>query len=230
MKLPFGTVVCLGVVSCGTPAPAPATPSSGELAPVVEPPGTASAATEAPAKRDDLASMTGACGDVKQREGATNEAATEPPAKVGQWLRRMAKDAVSAFDAERMSESILEVGGEAEIRHELCGSAKPVPEDFEYLRKSYWQSAPEQWHEEDAPDTGWACLRFSLEAPQPCQLGYDQSGPKDQAGGSFCVWAKCPFRENATLTLIEGRLSPVNGELVVQVEQPVMLMVPATSD
>src|SRR5690606_20493414 len=73
---------------------------------------------------------------------------------------RIAKDAASAWDRETMASGLITPGQSAAIGHALCPTAGRVPTDVP--KASKYQSEPVNW----SGDDGWACLRFTMDAPQ----------------------------------------------------------------
>jgi type IV pilus assembly protein PilA len=86
-------------------------------------------------------------------------------------IGRIAKDASSAFEREKMAGTVIPLTQTAAIAHALCdtaGNAVPVgtpPTNVKY------QSHPSEWNTGDAV-TGWQCLKFSMKDPQYYQYEY----------------------------------------------------------
>lgn len=76
---------------------------------------------------------------------------------------RIAKDATSAFEREKMAGTIIPLTDDAAIAHALCDSSvmvpAAVPENVKY------QSHPSEWNTGSAL-AGWQCLKFSMKDPQ----------------------------------------------------------------
>jgi len=91
-------------------------------------------------------------------------------------LGRLGKDAVSAYERESMSGSLLAAGGTVAAVHRLCASASVVPASVPQGQKV--QPNPAAWNGGDAT-TGWSCLKFSLNSPVYYQYNYtatDETG------------------------------------------------------
>ncbi|HEY2405853.1 MAG TPA: prepilin-type N-terminal cleavage/methylation domain-containing protein [Polyangiaceae bacterium] len=96
-------------------------------------------------------------------------------------LGQMAKDAVTAYDKEGMSATVLALGAVATVNHRLCSSAVEVPSAAPKGAK--YQSSPTDWVGANK-DSGWSCLKFSMQDPQYFAYNYTSTG----AEGSFaCI-------------------------------------------
>lgn len=86
-------------------------------------------------------------------------------------LGRIAKDASSAWDRERMPGTVLGAGESAENSRALCRSSTAVPTSTTSIANRKYQSSPADWNTGDL-DTGWRCLRFTMDGPQYFQYRY----------------------------------------------------------
>jgi len=91
---------------------------------------------------------------------------------------RMAKDAVTAFEREKMEPGLVPPGGTTPIINTFCDSATaPVPDDIGMVRGKKYQSAKSDWSLDSASDgKGFICLRFAMSEPQYYQYSYRASG------------------------------------------------------
>lgn len=103
-----------------------------------------------------------------------NAKTTEARMAVG----RMAKDAVASFEREKMDPTLIPPGGTTPIINNFCASAtKPVPEQFEKVKGTRYQSASSDWNVDGKNEgVGFACLRFGMNEPQYYQYSYIASG------------------------------------------------------
>jgi len=144
-------------------------------------------------------------------------------------LGRLSKDAAGRFNAETMAGTVLAAGSAAAPSSQLCAdtSIKSVPEAKASIAGQKYQSIlgdpTKDWGLGDK-DTGWACLKFSMEAPQYYMYSYDVTGTVTT--GSFTVKAESDFDADGTLGslsmdgAIEGKtvkLSP--GMLETSIEE-----------
>jgi type IV pilus assembly protein PilA len=85
-------------------------------------------------------------------------------------LGRMAKDAVTAYNRETMSQTtVLTATGSATVLHQLCASTTAVPLTAPSSAK--YQSGPDEW------SGSWDCLKFSMNEPQYYSYIYTSDGP-----------------------------------------------------
>jgi type IV pilus assembly protein PilA len=101
--------------------------------------------------------------------GVSKYVANAKTAEARNALGRMAKDAVSAYQKEAMSGSVLALGESSSNSHRLCATSTSVPTAVPSGEK--YQSSPEDWKGTNK-DTGWTCLNFSMDAPQYFQYKY----------------------------------------------------------
>jgi type IV pilus assembly protein PilA len=81
-------------------------------------------------------------------------------------LGQIGKDAAAAFERD----------------HALCPSgSRPVPASMNAVRGLKYQSAASDWDVDRARNAGFACLRFSMSAPQYFQYSYTSQGSAFQA-------------------------------------------------
>jgi len=104
-------------------------------------------------------------------------------------LGRISKDAVSAWEREKMDDGVMEPGATADIGRELCPAAAAVPEDVPASSK--YQSQPSDWKQ-----PGWDCLRFTMDGPQYYQ--YEYTNPD---ATHFTAFARGDLNGNAVLSV-----------------------------
>ena len=125
-------------------------------------------------------------------------------------LGKIQKDAVSAFEREKLATStVLPVGTSTSTIRSLCGNAVAVPGSVPLAQK--YQSSKADWETGDAT-TGWKCLKYEMTAPQYYQYNYTGSG--NSTAGSFTVIANGDLNGDTTAstfkaygTVQEGRLN-----------------------
>lgn len=91
---------------------------------------------------------------------------------------RMAKDAVAAFEREKMSSTPIPLGGFTPVLNNFCDSAsKPVPEEIGTVKGRKYQSAIGDWRVDGgAEGKGFTCLKFTMTEPQYYRYSYVASG------------------------------------------------------
>jgi type IV pilus assembly protein PilA len=105
--------------------------------------------------------------------GVRKYVANAKTAEARNSLGQMAKDAAEAYEKESMATTLVP-GGSAAATHRVCPSAsRPVPASIAMVSGKKYMSDPSDWTVDQATDSGFACLRFSMDMPQYYQYGYD---------------------------------------------------------
>lgn len=94
-------------------------------------------------------------------------------------LGQMGKDAVTAFEGERMNAKILAVGTSTDIVRSTCGdSTKSVPAAPTSIKGQKYQSTKADWsNPTDVTNAaGFPCLKFEMTAPQYYMYDYKGGG------------------------------------------------------
>jgi type IV pilus assembly protein PilA len=111
-------------------------------------------------------------------------------------IGRIAKDASSAYDRERMVAGAMALGGEREATNQLCPSAKnTVPKASTSIQGKKYQSDPQDWDD----GAGWNCLRYTMQDPQYFMYGYSASGT-GAVGDTFDAIAQGDLDADGTLS------------------------------
>jgi type IV pilus assembly protein PilA len=112
-------------------------------------------------------------------------------------LGQIAKDSATAVEREKGSTAIVAVGAQSTIMRAFCSSATAtVPTTVPVAQK--YQSQISDWNA-GAGDTGWQCLKFSLEEPQYYMYGYTSSAT-NAASGNFNAVANGDLNGNGVLS------------------------------
>ena len=97
-------------------------------------------------------------------------------------LGQIGKDAVTAFEGERMSNAVLpEIGSTAVVR-QMCPTGTSglagIPSTLNKIDGKKYQSSKADWSvaADVAANTGFPCLKFELTAPQYYQYTYIATG------------------------------------------------------
>jgi type IV pilus assembly protein PilA len=105
-------------------------------------------------------------------------------------LGQISKDAATAYSREAMAGSVLGLGTTAGFSNRLCGTSTRIPANVSTVAGQKFQSSPSDWNAGDA-QTGWACLRFSMQDPQYYAYQYTLTGDGVTAGStSFNITAQ----------------------------------------
>jgi type IV pilus assembly protein PilA len=98
-------------------------------------------------------------------------------------LGQIGKDAQTAFEKESITPSIMTAGNTTAVSRALCSSVSAgnnvpnfVPQGQKYQSN---QGASSDWNADAlaTPPAGFACLKFSMSAPQYYEYGYTATGP-----------------------------------------------------
>jgi type IV pilus assembly protein PilA len=104
-------------------------------------------------------------------------------------IGQMAKDASTSYNREAMDGTVLALGAESEVSNALCGkAADTVPTGGTPPEGKKFQSSPADWQDVDQ-NTGWACLKFSMQDPQYYLYQYDAANTAAE-GGTFAAIAQ----------------------------------------
>jgi type IV pilus assembly protein PilA len=128
-------------------------------------------------------------------------------------LGQMGKDAVSAFEGEKMSAAILATNGSTGVLRDVCLSASAkVPGTKTSIAGAKYQSSKGDWSPTADVQTnvGFPCLRYEMTAPQYYMYGYSAT---TQAG--FTISAEGDLNGDGTTSLFSQSGSIVQGRLLV---------------
>lgn len=126
---------------------------------------------------------------------------TAKTAEAKEGIGRIAKDASSAFNAERMAGSVLPLTQTAAGSNQLCWGSQNmttglVPAAVTSIQGRKYQSSPSEWNAGATSGpagsaAGFACLGFSMQDPQYFQYGYMTTctGDCDANGDQFTAHA-----------------------------------------
>ncbi|MDB4936129.1 MAG: hypothetical protein JWP87_3101 [Labilithrix sp.] len=132
-------------------------------------------------------------------------------------LGQMSKDAVTAFEGERMAASVLTVTSSTAVVRQMCAkSSNMVPTAKTSIAGQKYQSNKTDWSNtaDVSANAGFPCLRFELTAPQYYMYNYDTAGGLSADGNSFTATAQGDLNGDGTLSTFttegkiqEGRLT-----------------------
>lgn len=105
-------------------------------------------------------------------------------------LGQISKDAATAYEKESMSVTgVLAQGSASSTLRQLCGSASAaIPAAAPSGAK--YQSKPGDWNADCAANTGFCCLKFSMDQPQYYSYNYTASGTTGAQGDTFTAVAQ----------------------------------------
>jgi type IV pilus assembly protein PilA len=111
-------------------------------------------------------------------------------------LGQIAKNQAAEYEKEKMGTSVLAMQGTAGISRALCGSEPgltggTVP-GIAAVAGAKYQSSPADWNKGQTAGSmpvGFACLKFTMDAPQYYAYGFTSSGTTGVSGDSFTAFA-----------------------------------------
>lgn len=109
-------------------------------------------------------------------------------------LGQMGKDAVTAFEGERMASAVMKGGSSTNIIRQMCAkSTNTVPTaGITAVKGQKYQSTKLEWSNSTdvLNNAGFPCLKFEMTAPQYYVYDYQAAAPLDAAGGTFTATAQ----------------------------------------
>ncbi|HEY6458950.1 MAG TPA: type II secretion system protein [Polyangiaceae bacterium] len=111
-------------------------------------------------------------------------------------LGQMAKDQAAEFEKENMQSTVLPVGSTANLSRALCGtepglSGGTVP-GIASVKGAKYQSNAADWNKGQsttAAPIGFACLKFTMDAPQYYAYGFTSTGTLGAVNDQFTATA-----------------------------------------
>jgi len=149
---------------------------------------------------------------------------TAKTAEAKEGIGRIAKDASTMFNADRMDGDVLALGDSSTGVSRLClGASSPVPADIASIAAIKYQSSPDDWAVDGTADAGkpggFTCLSFSMTDPQYYQYNYTTPGARDADGGTFSAIAHGDLDGDGITSsyTLDGRIQDSGDGLVVTV-------------
>jgi type IV pilus assembly protein PilA len=135
-------------------------------------------------------------------------------------LGQMGKDQATEFEQESMAGAILSVGSSAAMSRSLC--IKPgasVPASITQVKGAKYQSDPSgDWNLDNKnPKTGFACLKFAMDAPQYYMYNFTSDATATTPGATWSGTANGDLNGDgvqSTFTLL-GSVSTVGQTFLV---------------
>lgn len=133
-------------------------------------------------------------------------------------LGQVSKDAITAYEKEAMSGTVLGQGSSTGILRALCDSASAkVPSSADGIKGKKYQASSkprEDWSIDSATNKGFSCLKFSMDQPQYYMYNYVAAGVAS-GSDSFEATANGDLNGDGTLSTfsIVGKVQ--NGSLNV---------------
>jgi type IV pilus assembly protein PilA len=131
-------------------------------------------------------------------------------------LGQIGKDSVTAFEGERMSNTVLAEGSQTAIIRQMCqtGAQPSVPTAQASIGGKKYQSSKADWSNPGDVTTnkGWPCLKFEMTAPQYYQYSYGANGTST---GDFSATANGDLNGDAVYSTFTMLGSIQNGRLTL---------------
>jgi type IV pilus assembly protein PilA len=119
-------------------------------------------------------------------------------------LGAIAKGEAAAYERESMSASVLQQRTSAGMSRGLCKSASAtVPALATSIKGRKYQSTVKEWNADEAGNSGFACLKFSIDVPQYYMYSYSIAGSGTNSGDSFTAAAQGDLNGDGVLSLFQ---------------------------
>jgi type IV pilus assembly protein PilA len=111
-------------------------------------------------------------------------------------------DEAAAYERESMPGSTLAFTTTAGMSRRLCPSATTtVPASSGSIQGRKYQSAVADWNVDQAANAGFACLKFTIDAPQYFMYSYTLTGAGTAVGDSYVAAAQGDLNGDGVLSL-----------------------------
>jgi type IV pilus assembly protein PilA len=118
-------------------------------------------------------------------------------------IGQIAKDAATQYEKDSSASAVLTPGATGSVSRQLCQSASAsVPGSAAAIKGAKYQSATGDWNADAAGDSGFACLKFSMDQPQYYMYAYAASGTGN-SGDSFTATANGDLNGDGTLSTFQ---------------------------
>jgi type IV pilus assembly protein PilA len=128
-------------------------------------------------------------------------------------LGQIAKDAATAVEREKGTNSMLSAGGVSTLMRSFCDTSTKVPTLAATIAGQKYQSQATDWKSGTA-SVGWACLKFSMEEPQYYQYYYSAASTDSLAGG-FVAFAYGDLNGDLATSTFSVTGSAQNGSIAI---------------
>jgi type IV pilus assembly protein PilA len=127
-------------------------------------------------------------------------------------LGQMAKDEAAAYERESMAANVLPGSTTAAMSRRMCASASAtVPATSTAVQGKKYQSTAHEWNADEAGNSGFACLKFSIDMPQYYMYSYTVTGSGSNVGDSFVGAAQGDLNGDGTQSLFQVTGSIASG-------------------
>ena len=135
-------------------------------------------------------------------------------------LGQIGKDAVTAFEGERMSATVLAEAAQTGIIREMCAGGAAVlgvPSTLTNIDGKKYQSSKADWSDpaDVIANAGFPCLKFEMTAPQYYQYSYVATGTRSADNDTFTATAKGNLNGDALYSTFTMNGKIQNGRLTL---------------
>jgi type IV pilus assembly protein PilA len=119
-------------------------------------------------------------------------------------LGAMATDEAAAYERESMGGTVMALTTTAAMSRRMCPSAsKTVPASSTSIQGRKYQSTVAEWNVDQATNSGFACLKFTMDVPQYYMYSYSVTGSGSNVGDSFVAAAQGDLNGDGVLSLFQ---------------------------
>jgi type IV pilus assembly protein PilA len=116
-------------------------------------------------------------------------------------LGQIGKQVAAEYEKESMQSTVIGQSTSAAFSRAMCGSETgTIPSTKASIQGAKYQSSPGDWNAGAGANTGFACLKFSIDQPQYYMYGYKVSGSGNQVGDSFTATANGDLNGDGNLS------------------------------
>ena len=119
-------------------------------------------------------------------------------------IGQLSKDQAAEYEKESMQATVLAQSGTANLSRALCATDgnNPVPAFGSIAGKKY-QSSPADWNAGQATNGGFACLKFTMDAPQYYAYSFTSTGTLGAVGDTFNAIANGDLNGDSTMSTFQ---------------------------
>lgn len=116
-------------------------------------------------------------------------------------LGQIGKDAVTAYEGERMAAKVMDVATSTSVVRRTCGdSSATIPDDIGKVKGQKYQSNKADWSNSTdvQKNAGFPCLKFEITAPQYYMYNYKGGGSTGVTTGAISATANGDLNGDGT--------------------------------
>ena len=148
---------------------------------------------------------------VLATHGVRKYAASAKSAEARNALGIIGTDALVAFERDSTTGQTIARTTSSGSGRKLCASASAtVPAAAGSIQGRKYQSAASDWNTDAATNAGFACLKYTMDAPQYYMYSYSLTGAGSNAGDAYTASAQGDLNGDGVLSLfsLTGKVSP----------------------